>query len=164
MPTVGGWIHDPWGTELVDGRIYWRNACDVKCGTTASVFTFLYSQELRDELHGRLTLSAVSDEETFAPYGTRYLSERHPEVFGNTCLNGEPSSPWTLRFGEKDPPWRESTVPHQGRTRCRYSCVAAYIRLNRTDVIGLRSECRGRARFSPEVGTATRPPARGRPR
>jgi acetylornithine deacetylase/succinyl-diaminopimelate desuccinylase-like protein len=37
-----GWTHDPWGGELVDGRIYGRGACDMKCGTTASIFTFLY--------------------------------------------------------------------------------------------------------------------------
>ena len=109
-----GWTHDPWGAEMVDGRIYGRGACDMKCGTTASVFTFLYLRELRDELHGRLTLSAVSDEETFGPYGARYLSEHHPEVFGDTCLNGEPSSPWTLRFGEKGPLWLEFTVRTKG--------------------------------------------------
>ena len=67
MGDGAGWTHDPWGGELVDGRIYGRGACDMKCGTTASVFTFLYLRELRDELHGRLTLSAVSDEETFGP-------------------------------------------------------------------------------------------------
>ena len=109
-----GWTHDPWGAELVDGQIYGRGACDMKCGTTASVFTFLYLRELRDELQGRLTLSAVSDEETFGPYGARYLSEHHPEVFGDTCLNGEPSSPWTLRFGEKGPLWLEFTVRTKG--------------------------------------------------
>ncbi len=109
-----GWTHDPWGAELVDGRIYGRGACDMKCGTTASIFTFLYLRELRGELHGRLTLSAVSDEETFGPYGARYLSEHHPEVFGDTCLNGEPSSPWTLRFGEKGPLWLEFTVRTKG--------------------------------------------------
>jgi succinyl-diaminopimelate desuccinylase len=109
-----GWTHDRLGAELVDGRIYGRGACDMKCGTTASVFTFLYLRELRDELHGRLTLSTVSDEETFGPYGARYLSEFHPEVFGDTCLNGEPSSPWTLRFGEKGPLWLEFTVRTKG--------------------------------------------------
>jgi acetylornithine deacetylase/succinyl-diaminopimelate desuccinylase-like protein len=45
----------------------------MKCGTTASIFAFLYLRELCDELHGRLTLSALSDEETFGPYGARYL-------------------------------------------------------------------------------------------
>jgi succinyl-diaminopimelate desuccinylase len=69
---------------------------------------------LREELHGRLTLSAVSDEETFGPYGARYLAEHHPEVFGDGCLSGEPSSPWTLRFGEKGPLWLEFTVRTKG--------------------------------------------------
>jgi succinyl-diaminopimelate desuccinylase len=109
-----GWSQDPWGGALVDGRIYGRGACDMKCGTTASIFTFLYLHELRDELCGRLTLSCVSDEETFGPWGARYLSEHHPEVFGDCCLNGEPSSPWTLRFGEKGPLWLEFTVRTRG--------------------------------------------------
>jgi succinyl-diaminopimelate desuccinylase len=109
-----GWTHDPWGGELVGGRIYGRGACDMKCGTTAAIFTFLYLRELRAELHGRLTLSAVSDEETFGPYGARYLSEHHPEVFGDSCLSGEPSSPWTLSFGEKGPLWLEFTVRTRG--------------------------------------------------
>jgi succinyl-diaminopimelate desuccinylase len=109
-----GWTRDPWGAELVDGKIYGRGACDMKCGTTASIFTFLYLGELKDELHGKLTLSAVSDEETFGPYGARYLAEHHPEVFGDCCLNGEPSSPWTLRFGEKGPLWLGFTVRTKG--------------------------------------------------
>src|SRR5260221_2901184 len=55
-----GWTQQPWGGELVDGRIYGRGACDMKCGTTAAILTFLYLRELRAELHGRLTLSARS--------------------------------------------------------------------------------------------------------
>ena len=109
-----GWSQDPWGGAIVDGRIYGRGACDMKCGTTASIFTFLYLHELREELHGRLTLSAVSDEETFGPWGARYLFENHPEVIGDCCLNGEPSSPWTVRFGEKGPLWLEFTVRTRG--------------------------------------------------
>jgi succinyl-diaminopimelate desuccinylase len=109
-----GWTHDPWGAELVDGRIYGRGACDMKCGTTAAIFTFLYLRELRDELHGKMTLSAVSDEETFGPFGARYLAEHHPEIFGDCCLSGEPSSPLTLRFGEKGPLWLEFTVRTRG--------------------------------------------------
>jgi len=59
-------------------------------------------------------LSAVSDEETFGPYGARYLFQHHPEVIGDSCLSGEPSSPWTLRFGEKGPLWLEFTVRTKG--------------------------------------------------
>ena len=109
-----GWTRDPWGGELVDDKIYGRGACDMKCGTTASIFTFLYLGEIKDALHGKLTLSAVSDEETFGPWGARYLFEHHPEMIGDCCLNGEPSSPWTLRFGEKGPLWLEFTVKTPG--------------------------------------------------
>jgi succinyl-diaminopimelate desuccinylase len=109
-----GWTRDPWGGELIDGKIYGRGACDMKCGTTASIFTFLYLDEIKDALHGRLTLSAVSDEETFGPWGARYLFEHHPEMIGDCCLNGEPSSPWTVRFGEKGPLWLAFTVKTPG--------------------------------------------------
>jgi succinyl-diaminopimelate desuccinylase len=109
-----GWTKDPWGAELIDGKIYGRGACDMKSGTTASIFAFLYLRELRDELHGRLTLSAVSDEETFGPYGARYLFEHHPEIIGDCCLNGEPTGRETFRFGEKGPLWLRFTVRTHG--------------------------------------------------
>ena len=53
-----------------------------------------------------LPLTVVSDEETFSPPGMRYLMEHHRDkVLGDVCLNGEPSSPYTVRFGEKGPLW-----------------------------------------------------------
>ncbi len=101
-----GWTKDPWGAELADGRIYGRGACDMKSGTTASIFTYLYLHELREHLRGRLTLTVVSDEESFSPPGMRHLMEHHRDrVLGDVCLNGEPSSPYTVRFGEKGPIW-----------------------------------------------------------
>jgi succinyl-diaminopimelate desuccinylase len=109
-----GWTQDPWGGELVDGKIYGRGACDMKAGTTASLFTFLYLREMRDELHGQMTLSVVSDEETFGPWGARYLFEHHPEIIGDCCLNAEPSSPHTLRFGEKGKLWLKFRVRTAG--------------------------------------------------
>src|SRR5947208_13706792 len=36
--------------------------------------------------------------------------EHHPEVHGDCCLNGEPSSPLTIRFGEKGPFWLKFTL------------------------------------------------------
>lgn len=105
-----GWTKDPWGGELIDGKIYGRGVSDMKCGTTASIFTFIYLSRIKDRLKGKLTITAVSDEETFGPYGARYLMEHHPEVHGDALLNGEPSSPFSVRFGEKGPLWLEFTV------------------------------------------------------
>lgn len=106
VESEAGWTKNPWGAELIDGRIYGRGACDMKCGTTASIFTYLYLHEIRDRLRGRLTLTVVSDEESFSPPGMRHLMEHHrAQVLGDVCLNGEPSSPYTVRFGEKGPLW-----------------------------------------------------------
>jgi succinyl-diaminopimelate desuccinylase len=109
-----GWTQDPWGGDLVDGKIYGRGACDMKAGTSASIFTYAFLHRIRQRLKGRLTLTAVSDEETFGPWGARYLVEHHPEVLGDCLLNGEPGSPYTIRFGEKGPLWLEFKIRTKG--------------------------------------------------
>ncbi len=108
------WTQPPWSGAVADGKVWGRGSADMKCGTSASIFTFVYLNRIRDRLKGRLTLTAVSDEETFGPYGARYLMENHPEVLGDCCLNGEPSSPYTIRFGEKGPLWLKFTVRTRG--------------------------------------------------
>ena len=106
VESEAGWTRDPWGGQLVDGKVYGRGSCDMRCGTTASIFAYFYLQEVRDKLNGRLTLTVVSDEETFSPPGMLHLMEHHRDrVLGDVCLNGEPSSPYSVRFGEKGPLW-----------------------------------------------------------
>jgi len=108
------WTHGPWSRAIAGGKIYGRGVADMKAGTSASIFTYSYLHRLREHLAGRLTLTAVSDEETFGPWGARYLMEHHPEVHGDCLLNGEPSSPLTIRFGEKGPLWLRFTVRTRG--------------------------------------------------
>jgi succinyl-diaminopimelate desuccinylase len=108
------WSYDAWGGELADGRIHGRGAADMKAGTTASIVTYWLLSRLREELSGRLTLTAVSDEETFGPWGSRYLLEHHPEVLGDCMLNGEPGGPGSVRFAERGPLWIGFTIATQG--------------------------------------------------
>lgn len=108
------WSYGPWSGAVAEGKVWGRGAADMKCGTTASIMTFAYLYPIRQRLEGRLTLTAVSDEETFGPWGARYLMEHHPEVHGDCCLNGEPSSPLSIRFGEKGPLWLEFVVRTRG--------------------------------------------------
>jgi succinyl-diaminopimelate desuccinylase len=97
-----GWKRDPWSGEVEDGAVWGRGAADMKGGTSASFITYAYLHRIRDELKGKLTLTAVSDEETGGKWGTRYLLENHPDdCLGDCVLNGEPSSPYTVRYGEK---------------------------------------------------------------
>ena len=108
------WAYGPWSGDIADGCLWGRGAVDMKCGTTASIFTYLYLSRLIPDIKGKLTLTVVSDEETFGPYGARYLMEHHSEVHGDCCLSGEPSDPRTVRFGEKGPLWLRFQVNTPG--------------------------------------------------
>jgi succinyl-diaminopimelate desuccinylase len=109
------WSQPAWEGRIVDGAIYGRGISDMKVGTTASILTFVYLSPIREQLRGRLTLTVVSDEETFGPNGARHLFEVCPEaVTGTACLNGEPSSPQTVRFGEKGALWLRFTITTPG--------------------------------------------------
>jgi succinyl-diaminopimelate desuccinylase len=101
------WRHGgPWSGTIADGRLYGRGSADMKCGTIASVAAYCLLFEQRHRLRGRLTLTAVSDEESGGRWGTGYLFEHHrDEVAGDCCLNGEPSSVHTVRYGEKSGFW-----------------------------------------------------------
>lgn len=109
------WSHDPWGGIIADGAIYGRGVCDMKVGTTASILTYHYLRKLGAPLTGRLTLAVVSDEETFGPYGARYLFKSCPErITGTAALVGEPSSLHTVRFGEKGALWLRFVITTPG--------------------------------------------------
>jgi succinyl-diaminopimelate desuccinylase len=109
------WTHDPLSGAIVDGRVHGLGTVDMKCGTTASIFTYAYLSGLAGELGGALTLTLVSDEETGGRWGSGYLVEHHAdEVLGDCVLNGEPSSQHTIRFGEKAMFWLKLSVRTPG--------------------------------------------------
>ena len=109
------WSRDPLSGDIVDGRVHGRGTVDMKCGTSASIFAYAYLSPLREALGGRLTLTLVSDEETGGRWGSAYLVEQHADdVLGDCVLNGEPSSPYTIRFGEKAIAWMRFVVRTPG--------------------------------------------------
>ena len=118
-----GWERDPFSGDVVDGKIYGRGVSDMKAGTTASLIAFCLLSELRPSWRGRLTFAAVADEETMGPWGANYLVDHHPRLRADGVLIGEPSTPSTVRFGEKGMVWfaltargqmGHSAYPHHG--------------------------------------------------
>lgn len=113
-PGDSRWKHGPWSGAVADGKLWGRGSVDMKCGLTALVWTYRYLHRLRRNLKGRLSLTAVSDEETFGVWGAAYLLERHPELRGDCCLSAEPSTPTAIRFGEKGALWLEFAIVTDG--------------------------------------------------
>ncbi len=111
-PTL--WALDPFSGAITDGKIYGRGVSDMKAGDTASMTTFALLAELRQHWKGKLTLTLVSDEETFGPWGARYLLDHRPDVLGDCVLNGEPSTAKLVRFGEKGLLWLELETRSKG--------------------------------------------------
>lgn len=126
------WTHDPWSGAVVDGKVFGRGVADMKCGTAASFWTYVYLHRLRDELGGRLTLTCVSDEETGGTWGAKWLIDTFGEEFRGDCmLNGEPSVPSMVRFGEKgtlrivveiDTPGAHAAYTHASANAIRIAC------------------------------------------
>ena len=118
-----GWERDPFSGEVVDGKVFGRGVSDMKAGTTASLIAFSLLSELRDAWKGRLAFAAVADEETMGPWGANYLVDHHPKLRADAVIIGEPSTPSTVRFGEKGMVWftltargqmGHSAYPHHG--------------------------------------------------
>jgi succinyl-diaminopimelate desuccinylase len=99
------WSHDPFGGEVTDGRIFGRGVSDMKAGVTASIAAFCLLAERRPAWSGRVTLAAVPDEETMGPWGANYLVDHDPKLRADGALIGEPSTPRTVRFGERGMVW-----------------------------------------------------------
>jgi succinyl-diaminopimelate desuccinylase len=91
-----------WSGERRDGKLFGRGAAGMKAGTAAAIIAYAWLHGIRDRLPGRLTLTAVSDEQTGGRWGTRWLFETMRDaVLGDCCLNGEPSGLNNIRFMEK---------------------------------------------------------------
>ena len=57
------WQHDPWGAELVDGRIYGRGACDMKSGLMAALYAIKAIIDTAMPIDGSLMIQSVIGEE-----------------------------------------------------------------------------------------------------
>jgi len=109
-----GWTQDPWGGAIVDGKLYGRGSADMKTGTTASIMDLRVAASDQGPPQRPSYPDRGVGRGDLWPLGARYLMEHHPEVHGDCVLNGEPGSPYSVRFGEKGPLWLEFTVRTPG--------------------------------------------------
>jgi acetylornithine deacetylase len=70
VPAGDGWSQDPWGGEIVDGRLYGRGSADMKAGCACAMAAVVAAARSVPEPVGRVILTLVADEED-AGRGTR---------------------------------------------------------------------------------------------
>lgn len=60
---IAGWKHNPWGGEIVDGKIYGRGSMDMKGGLAAAIYALLSIKEIEVRLKGDVIVQSVVEEE-----------------------------------------------------------------------------------------------------
>lgn len=90
------WTKDPFGGEILNGKIYGRGASDDKSCVTAEIFATKALLDVGVKLNGNLILTAVIDEETGGLRGADYLLEKGI-IKGDACLLGD--APCDYPFG-----------------------------------------------------------------
>ena len=73
----GSWSQEPFGGDVVDGRLYGRGATDMKGGLAAALWAMKTALEQGLEPRGDIVFHVVSDEEVVGN-GTREIVERAP--------------------------------------------------------------------------------------
>lgn len=149
VPAGHEWTHDPFGGEVVDGRIYGRGACDMKSGLVAQVYAVEALRRAGIDWAGEVTHSFVPDEETVGNRnaGTGFLVERG--VISRDTTDGviitEPFGIDGIGIGHKGALWGAFTV--YGR---QAHGSAPHLGVNAVELTA-RFLCRAEAQLKPQL-------------
>jgi succinyl-diaminopimelate desuccinylase len=75
VPAGLGWTRDPFGGEVVDGRLYGRGSCDMKAGLAAAVFAAEAISRAGIKTAAPIEISGTVDEESGGFAGVAWLAE-----------------------------------------------------------------------------------------
>ncbi|MCF3972534.1 acetylornithine deacetylase/succinyl-diaminopimelate desuccinylase family protein [Paracoccus salsus] len=108
-----GWSRDPFGAELVDGRIYGRGSCDMKGGLAASIIAAEAFVATWPDHAGSIEISATADEESGGYGGVAYLAEHGAFAHVDHVIIPEPLHKDRICLGHRGVWWAE--IETQGR-------------------------------------------------
>ncbi len=92
------WIHDPWGAEISDGKIYGRGTSDMKGSVTAMISAVAhYADDCGKDFAGTIFVSCTVHEECFEGISAREITRIAKPDF---VIIGEATST-TLKIGQR---------------------------------------------------------------
>jgi succinyl-diaminopimelate desuccinylase len=83
------WTKDPFGGEIVDGKLYGRGSCDMKAGLAIALLTAKAFRKSGAAFRGKLRLGIVCDEEGMMLGIKHYIKAGHADDV-DACLVPEP--------------------------------------------------------------------------
>ena len=114
-----GWLHDPFGGELIDGEVWGRGALDMLNLTCSMAVATRELARTGKRPRGTIIFCAVADEEAGGHYGARHLVEHEQDLVGcdylvtesgGLSLSGPRGHRLTVTVGEKGTSWRRLIV------------------------------------------------------
>ncbi len=75
VPAGNGWTRDPFGGDVVDGKLYGRGSCDMKAGLAAAIFAVEAIRRAGIVHAAPLEISGTVDEESGGFAGVAWLAE-----------------------------------------------------------------------------------------
>jgi succinyl-diaminopimelate desuccinylase len=114
VPAASDWTRDPFGGELIDGRVYGRGATDMKGGIVAQIYAVEALRRACIDWGGQITHSIVADEETVGNNnaGTGFIVEQEVATAENTdaVIITEPFGLDGVGIGHKGAIWGSFTI------------------------------------------------------
>jgi acetylornithine deacetylase/succinyl-diaminopimelate desuccinylase-like protein len=116
---AAGWLHDPFGGELIDGEVWGRGALDMLNLTCSMAVAIKELARSGRRPRGTIRYIAVADEEAGGHYGARHLVEHQAELSrcdylitesGGLSLHSPRGQRVTITVGEKGTSWRRLIV------------------------------------------------------
>ncbi|MBA3324992.1 MAG: acetylornithine deacetylase/succinyl-diaminopimelate desuccinylase family protein [Rhodobacteraceae bacterium] len=107
VETGQGWSVDPFGGELIDGRVYGRGACDMKGGLAAAIVAVEAFRARVPDFPGAIEISATADEETGGYGGVAFLAEAGAFAHVDHVIIPEPLNKDRICLGHRGVWWAE---------------------------------------------------------
>ncbi|WP_019241898.1 MULTISPECIES: ArgE/DapE family deacylase [Bacillus] len=85
VPPGLGWTQDPYGGNIVDGKLYGRGAAVSKSDIATYTFAVLALRQLNEKLSGKVSLAFTFDEETGGDIGPKWVLD-HGYVKPNLAI------------------------------------------------------------------------------
>ncbi|MET3289449.1 UNVERIFIED_CONTAM: succinyl-diaminopimelate desuccinylase [Brevibacillus sp. OAP136] len=71
-----GWTYDPYGGEIVEGKLYGRGAAVSKSDIATYTYALMALRNVSEQLHGKVSLAFTFDEETGGGIGPKWLMDK----------------------------------------------------------------------------------------